>query len=128
VLAAQLNYGTTRRPALWLDPGRVDEALALTPSTRAASRERMSRLTFAIHGFGKVGASFASRLRHEIGAAVTMVSDVSGTVLARPPHTERRALAISAPAAAPLGDAPPDVLEKAASSRPVIRSFRSPPW
>jgi glutamate dehydrogenase/leucine dehydrogenase len=110
VLAAQLNYRDYPDAALWLDPGRVDEALELDAEYTRRSRERMSRLTFAIQGFGKVGASFA-RFVDEIGASVTMVSDVSGTVLHGRRIPNIAALADFCAAGRALGDAPPDVLE-----------------
>jgi glutamate dehydrogenase/leucine dehydrogenase len=110
VLAAQLNYRDYPDAALWLDPGRVDEALELDAAYTRRSRESMSRLTFAIQGFGKVGASFA-RFVDEIGAAVTMVSDVSGTVLHGRRIPNIAALADFCAGGRALGDAPPDVLE-----------------
>ncbi|HSV96582.1 MAG TPA: Glu/Leu/Phe/Val dehydrogenase dimerization domain-containing protein [Spirochaetota bacterium] len=110
VLAAQLNYRDYPDAALWLDPGRVDEALELDAEYTRRSRERMSRLTFAIQGFGKVGASFA-RFVDEIGAAVTMVSDVSGTVLHGRRIPNIAALTDFCAGGRALGDAPPDVLE-----------------
>jgi len=79
VLSSQQNYHDFNDAKLWSDPGRVSEALALDGEFRARARKRVSMLTFAVQGFGKVGAHFASMVS-ETGASVKMISDASGTL------------------------------------------------
>ncbi len=79
VLAAQRNYRQFGDASLWRDPARVNEALAADAEYTRIACENIGQLTFAIQGFGKVGASFA-RLIDEMGSAITMISDASGTV------------------------------------------------
>lgn len=80
VLSAQQNFRDFSDAGLWCDPSRVGEALDADSDFIRLSRERIKMLTFAIQGFGKVGASF-SRFIDDIGAVIMMVSDASGTLM-----------------------------------------------
>jgi len=80
ILSAQQNYRDFNDPSLWSDRTRIAEALSLENSFREHAVKRIAMLTFAIQGFGKVGAHFA-RMASETGASIKMISDASGTLV-----------------------------------------------
>ena len=67
---------------LWLSPSRIDEALDTEPQFCEAADASIRLLSFAIQGFGKVGAAFAGMVDAK-GAKVHMISDASGTLMNR---------------------------------------------
>jgi glutamate dehydrogenase/leucine dehydrogenase len=79
VLSAQQNYQDFNDASLWRDPKRVAEAITKDKIYDQNSAEKIKMLTFAIQGFGKVGAWTAVILA-KLGAKITMVSDASGTL------------------------------------------------
>ncbi len=79
VLAAQQNFGDFGDPSLWADPARVDDAISIDNEFYRLAHRRIRMLTFAVQGFGKVGASFAGII-DGIGGKIKMISDISGTL------------------------------------------------
>ncbi len=79
VLATQQNYGDYSDASLWSDPARVSDAVSTDDDFYRHAHRRIRMLTFAVQGFGKVGASFAG-LIDRIGGTIKMISDVSGTL------------------------------------------------
>lgn len=80
VMAAQQNYGDYSDASLWADPEKVERAIAADDEYCRLARRRISMLTFAIQGFGKVGASFAGII-DRFGGKIKMISDISGTLV-----------------------------------------------
>lgn len=80
VLAVLKGFHRYSDPDLWLNPSRIDEALGLEPAFYQAADANIRMLSFAIQGFGKVGAAFAG-IVHAKGAAVHMISDSKGTLV-----------------------------------------------
>ncbi|BCS99270.1 hypothetical protein DSLASN_49020 [Desulfoluna limicola] len=80
VLAVLKGFHRYSDPDLWLDPMRVDEALDMEPEFYNVADANIRMLSFAIQGFGKVGAAFAG-IVHAKGAAIHMVSDAGGTLV-----------------------------------------------
>jgi glutamate dehydrogenase/leucine dehydrogenase len=80
ILSAQQNYRDFNDPSLWSDRARIGEALSLENNFKEHAVKRIAMLTFAIQGFGKVGAHFA-RMAAETGASIKMISDASGTLV-----------------------------------------------
>ncbi|MCG8472266.1 MAG: hypothetical protein MI742_10455 [Desulfobacterales bacterium] len=69
-------------PTLWLDATRIDEALDTEPQFCDVADANIRLLSFAIQGFGKVGAAFAE-IVHSKGASIHMISDAGGTLVNR---------------------------------------------
>ncbi len=80
VLAAQQNYHEFNNGLLWSQAENVGEAIRLDDDFYQKANKKIRMLTFAIQGFGKVGASLGD-IVYKIGSKVKIISDVSGTLV-----------------------------------------------
>jgi len=79
VLAAQQNYQEFNDGSFWSQAENINEAIRRDDEFYQKAYKKIRMLTFAIQGFGKVGASLGDVV-YKIGSKIKMISDISGTL------------------------------------------------